>query len=159
MNPDSLVVLAIEAYKGNPHDSKTIEPLLKQTAENLEYLPEEVVYDRGSRGVAEIKIGDKQVKVSIPKKPLKRDTAYEKRKKRKKFRRRAAIEPVIAHLKTDFRMGQNYLHSSISPKINALLAAAGWNLKKLMVKLKEKASEAFHFLLRRLFAQAQFLAS
>ena len=145
MNPGSLVVLAIEAYKGNPHDSKTIEPLLKQTAENLEYLPEEVVYDRGARGIAEIKMGDQQVKVSIPKKPLKRDTAYQKRKKRKKFRRRAAIEPVIAHLKKDFRMGQNYLHGSTSPKINALLAATGWNLKKLMEKLKEKASEAFHF--------------
>jgi hypothetical protein len=29
-------------------------------------------------------------------------------------------------------MGQNYLHGSDSPKINTMLAAAGWNLKKLM---------------------------
>ena len=159
MNPDSLVVLAIAAYQGNPHDSKTIEPLLEQTAQNLGYLPDEVVYDRGARGVAKMEMGDKLVKVSIPKKPLKRDTAYQKRKKRKKFRRRAAIEPVIGHLKTDFRMGQNYLHGSVSPKINALMAAAGWNLKKLMEKLKENVSETFLFVLRRLFAQTEFLAS
>lgn len=59
-------------------------------------------------------------------------------KKRKKFRRRAAIEPVIGHLKKEFRMGENYLHGESSPKINALLAAAGWNLKKLAEKLKAK---------------------
>ncbi|UZR99668.1 IS5 family transposase [Chondrinema litorale] len=159
MNPDSLVVLAIEAYQGNPHDSKTIEPLLKQTAQNLEYLPDEVVYDRGARGVGQIEMGNKLVKVSIPKKPLKRDTAYQKREKRKKFRRRAAIEPVIGHLKTDFRMGQNYLHGSESPKINALMAAAGCNLKKLMEKLKENVSETFPFILRRIFAKTEFLAS
>jgi len=70
--------------------------------------------------------------------PLKRDTNYQKTKKRKKFRRRAAIEPVIGHLKTDFRMQLNYLHGADSPQINAFLAAAGWNLKKMMTKLKEE---------------------
>lgn len=150
MNPDTLVLVAVQAYQGNPHDSKTIEPLVKQTEKNLDYVPEEVVYDRGARGITEIEIADKKVQISIPKKPLKRDTAYQKRKKRKKFRRRAAIEPVIGHLKTDFRMGQNYLHGNTSPKINALLAATGWNLKKLMQKLKENASEVINVILRRL---------
>ncbi|MEZ4906205.1 MAG: hypothetical protein R2771_00785 [Saprospiraceae bacterium] len=56
--------------------------------------------------------------------------------KQEKFRRRAAIEPVIGHLKTQFRMGQNYLHEN-SSKINAMLAAAGWNFKKMMEKLKK----------------------
>jgi IS5 family transposase len=59
-------------------------------------------------------------------------------KNRKKFRRRAAIEPVIGHLKTDFRMAQNYLHGRASPRINAMLAATGWNLKKMMEKLKQE---------------------
>ncbi len=35
-------------------------------------------------------------------------------------------------------MGQNYLNGSNSPKINAMLAATGWNLKKLMEKLKKE---------------------
>jgi len=131
VNPKNLVILAIESYRGNPHDSRTIEPLLNQTEKNFNYKPEEVVYDRGGRGKIEIN----GVKISTPKPPLKTDTAYQKRKKRIKFRRRAAIEPVIGHLKKDFRMEQNYLLSETSPKINALLAAAGWNLKKLMKKL------------------------
>ena len=129
----NLIITAIKSFTGNPHDSKTIEPLLNQMQINLNYQPKEVVYDRGGKGQKQIE----QTKISTPDyRPLKRDTEYQKRVKRKKFRRRAAIEPVIGHLKTDFRMGQNYLHGSNSPQINAFLAATGWNLKKMMKKLK-----------------------
>jgi len=134
INPQSLVILAVQSYEGNPHDSRTIEPLLNQMQENLNYNPEEVIYDRGGRGKSTIN----GVTISTPKPPSKKDSRYTKLKKRKKFRRRAAIEPVIGHLKTDFRMGQNYLKGVKSPQINAMLAATGWNLKKLMKKLKQE---------------------
>ena len=134
VNPKNLVILAVQSFEGNPHDSKTIEPLLNQMQKNLNYLPEEVVYDRGGRG----RLNINGVNISTPKPPLKRDTRYAKLKKRKKFRRRAAIEPVIGHLKKEFRMGQNYLNGVNSPRINAMLAATGWNLKKLMRKLKKE---------------------
>ena len=143
INPKELVVLGIESYEGNPHDSRTIEPLLNQMERNLNYQPKEVIYDRGGRGIPEIN----GVQISTPKPPLKRDNQYQKAKKRKKFRRRAAIEPVIGHLKKEFRMGENYLHGKDSPKINALLAAAGWNLKKLAKKLKKNLFWLFDKLL------------
>jgi len=73
-----------------------------------------------------------------PSKPLKRDSEYQKRKKRIKFRRRAAIEPIIGHLKKHYRMEQNYLWGTESPQINAFMAAAGWNLKKMIKKLKRE---------------------
>jgi len=130
----SLVITSIKAFQGNPHDSKTIEPLLDQIEYNFGNCPSEVVYDRGGKGQKKIK----DTIISTPDyRPLKRDSDYTKRKKRKKFRRRAAIEPVRGHLKTDHRMNQNYLHGSDSPQINAYLAAAGWNLKKRMAILKE----------------------
>jgi IS5 family transposase len=114
---------------------------------NFNYLPQEVVYDRGGRGKPNIK----GVTISTPK-PLKKSaSAYQKRKTRKKFRRRAAIEPVIGHLKTDFRMGQNYLNGRNSPKINALLAATGWNLKKMMEKLKQELLHLYLLLKSRYF--------
>ena len=131
MNSQTKVITAIDAFDGNPHDSKTIEPLLDQGERLLGGLPKEVVYDRGGKGKKEIK----GVKISTPGKPKKSDTAYQKRKMREKFRKRVAIEPVIGHLKTNFRMAQNYLNGKKSPKINAMLAAAGWNLKKFMEKL------------------------
>ncbi len=145
VNPQNLVIVAIESFEGNPHDSRTIEPLLNQMKNNFQYLPQEVVYDRGGRGRTEI-IG---VKISTPKPGLKSDSQYQKRKKRKKFRRRAAIEPVIGHLKTDFRMAQNYLHGRASPRINAMLAATGWNLKKMMEKLKQELLHTYFVFIYR----------
>ena len=115
---------------------------------NLGHTPKELVYDRGGKGQKQI--GD--TIISTPdNRPLKRDTPYQKRKKRKKFRRRAAIEPVIGHLKTDFRMGQNYLHGKQSPQINAFLAATGWNLKKMMKKLKEELKKSLWHFIERIF--------
>jgi len=131
----TLIITAIKSFEGNPHDSRTIAPLLEQMQSNINHTPKEVVYDRGGKGVKQI--GD--TKISTPDyKPLKRDSVYQKRVKQKKFRRRAAIEPVIGHLKTDFRLNQNYLWGDNSPQINAFLAATGWNLKKMMKKLKEE---------------------
>lgn len=130
----SLIITAIKSFKGNPHDSKTIEPLLTQMQTNFNHTPQEVIYDRGGKGQKQIG----NTKVSTPDyKPLKRDSEYQRRNKRKKFRRRAAIEPVIGHLKSQYRMGQNYLSGSNSSQMNAFLAAAGWNLKKMMQKLKK----------------------
>ncbi|MEM6844021.1 MAG: transposase [Bacteroidota bacterium] len=99
------------------------------------HCPEEVIYDWGG------KVGD--TTVSVPAPPLKRDGDHQKRKKRKKFRRRAAIEPVIGHLKKQFRMQENYLMGKKSPKINVMLAATGWNLRKLIEKLTEDLLWAF----------------
>jgi len=138
----TLIITAIKAFDGNPHDSKTIEPLLEQVMQNGLPVPKEVIYDRGGRGQKQIQ----DTIISTPdNRPLKRDTEYQKKKKRKKFRRRAAIEPVIGHLKTDFRMGQNYLHGTDSPQINAFLAATGWNLKKMMLQLKKEAISLLNF--------------
>ena len=152
INPKKLIILGVRTFQGNPHDSKTIEPLLNQMEENLGYKPEEVVYDRGGRGSKQIN----GIKISIPGRPLKRDSAYQKRKKRNKFRRRAAIEPVIGHLKQYFRMGQNYLNGENSPQINALLGAAGWNFKKMMEKLKAEIKFWIFQFIRNLLPDLNF---
>ena len=59
-------------------------------------------------------------------------SAYEKRKARKRFRRRAAIEPRIGHLKSDFRLDRNFLKGQVGDAINLLLAAAASNLSLWM---------------------------
>lgn len=133
VNPKNNVILAIESFLGNPHDSKTIEPLIQQMNQNLDYKPKEIVYDRGGRGSKKIQ----DVIISTPTKPTKTQTQYQKNKLRQKFKRRAGIEPVIGHLKQYFRMAQNYYSIDQSSKINALLSATGWNLKKRMEILKQ----------------------
>lgn len=123
-----LIITSVETFEENLHDSKTIEPLIEKMERNNLNKPKEIIYDRGGRGKSEIK----GVRISIPSKPLKSDSPYQKRQKRRKFRRREAIEPVIGHLKSDLRMAENYLLSKSSLKFNALLSATAWNLKKWM---------------------------
>ena len=48
----------------------------------------------------------------------------------------AAIEPVIGHLKDDHRMGRNYLAHSSGDAINAMLAAVGYNFRRLIQWLR-----------------------
>ena len=95
--------------------------------------PRTATVDRGYKGKQTV--GSTQI--NIPKPPLKNDTVYQKRKKRKYFRRRAAIEPIIGHLKTDHRVGTNFLKGQIGDQLNFMMAAAGFNYKKLMKKLKQ----------------------
>ena len=46
-------------------------------------------------------------------------------------KRRSAIEPVIGHAKQDHALKRNYLHGQQGDRINSLLAACGFNLRKL----------------------------
>lgn len=102
------------------------------------------------------RIGEKGVKISIPSTPRKKDTAYQKQTKRKKFRTRAAIEPIIGHLKTDFRLAKNYFMGETGPQINALLAATAWNMKKMMELLKQKIIFLFYKIQIMLFSNPVF---
>lgn len=133
-NKGKKIILGIKAFLQTPYDGHTIEPLLEQMETGGQKLPKELLYDRGGRGKSEIK----GVKISIPSTPRKKDTAYQKQTTRKKFRTRAAIEPIIGHLKTDFRLAKNYFLGETGPQINALLAATAWNMKKMMELLKQK---------------------
>jgi len=47
-----------------------------------------------------------QTDIALPAPPLKRDNRYQWDKKRKRCQRRAAIEAVIGHLKSDYRLGR-----------------------------------------------------
>ena len=73
-----------------------------------------------------------KTEVVTPERGKKNASAYEKRKARKRFRRRAAIEPRIGHLKSDFRLDRNFLKGQVGDAINLLLAAAASNLSLWM---------------------------
>lgn len=55
-------------------------------------------------------------------------------KARKKFCKRAGIEPVIGHLKSDHRMMRNYLKGTLGNAINTMMAAAAYNMRHWMNK-------------------------
>ena len=126
MGSKRMVITAVKVFRGNPNDGKTIEPLLEQCKKLHSYEPREVLYDRGGRGVS--KVG--ATIVTIPGKPKKEDSSYQRYSKKKKFRRRAAIEALFSHLKLHHRMAVNYFKTFISANMNALFACTAWNLLK-----------------------------
>ncbi|MGB5696269.1 MAG: transposase, partial [Polyangiales bacterium] len=56
---------------------------------------------------------------------------------RRELRRRAAVEPVIGHLKNDHRMDRNYLIGAHGDAANAVLAAVGYNFRRLANWLRQ----------------------
>ena len=56
---------------------------------------------------------------------------------RREMKRRAAVEPVIGHVKAEHRMDRNYLKGRVGDRVNAVLAAAGYNFGLLLRWLAE----------------------
>lgn len=129
------IIVGAMTFKTNVYDGHTLEDVLAQTYALTGKTPKTATVDRGYKGKQQI--GSTQI--NLPKPQLKKDSDHQKRKKRKYFRRRAAIEPIIGHLKQDHRVANNFLKGQIGDSINFVMAAAGFNFKKLMVKLKEQA--------------------
>ena len=127
------IIVGAMTFKTNVYDGHTLQAVLKQTSELTGRPPKTATVDRGYKGKQLVG----STKINIPKPPLKKDNAYQKMKKRKHFRRRAAIEPIIGHLKQDHRAARNFLKGQIGDNINFMMAAAGFNFRKLMKKLKK----------------------
>jgi len=125
---NSGIIVGAISHAKNVHDSKTLIEAISQASELRGRCPEVAICDRGYRGKS--KVGD--TRILIPKAPGKRTTVYQKQKARKRFRRRAGIEPIIGHLKSDYRLLRNYLKGQMGDQINLMMAAAAFNLKKWM---------------------------
>jgi IS5 family transposase len=66
---------------------------------------------------------------------------------RREMERRAAVEPVIGHLKAEHRMGRNHLKGCDGDRANAVLAAAGYNFALLLCWLAQFLRALFRLLL------------
>jgi len=120
----------------NQYDGHTLPTALRQIEELRGSRPKVAITDQGYRGRKHY--GETEI---VNARDLRRQkTAYGKRKVKKQLKKRSAIEPVIEHLKSDHRLSRNYLSGVFGDNINVMLAAAGYNFKRLLRKLK-------HFLL------------
>ncbi|TRX59833.1 IS5 family transposase [Carboxylicivirga sp. M1479] len=128
------IVVGAIAFENNPYDGHTLEEHLKQTEYLTESTPKIGIVDRGYRGKKNIK----GVEIISPSFTKKENSQYQKRKARKRFRARAGIEPVIGHIKHDHRMLKNYLKGAIGDQLNTILAGTGFNLKKMLNRIKEQ---------------------
>lgn len=136
----------------NEYDGHTLEQSLQQTTNLTGQPPQTATVDRGYKGRSQIG----ETIIQMPK-PFNQKTTnqYQQKKLKKSFGRRAAIEPVISHLKSDYRMSRNFYKGIFGDNINVMLSAAAFNFKKMMNKWK---SSFLAFLKTLIFSINHFIS-
>jgi IS5 family transposase len=118
-------VVGIEALHNNPFDGHTLKGALRQVLRLVGWNPQNAYCDKGYKGNPK-RIGDTAIHLANRRKSSMKPSEW------RWFQRRSAIEPVIGHMKEDHRMNRNYLKGTDGDKTNAILAASGFNLRKLL---------------------------
>jgi IS5 family transposase len=116
-------VLHAKALHGNPFDGHTLGPVIADLEKLTGVEVRRIHVDKGYRGHNH----PHRFRVWITGQVRRVTKAI-----RREMRRRAAVEPVIGHLKDDHRMGRNYLKGRDGDRANAVLAAAGYNFSLLL---------------------------
>jgi transposase, IS5 family len=116
-------VLHAKALHGNPFDGHTLAPVIAGLEALTGIETRRIHVDKGYRGhnhaqKFRVWISGQAHRVTAP--------------IRREMRRRAAVEPVIGHMKAEHRMGRNYLKGRDGDRTNAVLAAAGYNFSLLL---------------------------
>ena len=133
-------VTDVKSLPGNPYDGRTPVIVIPDMDAVIGNTIARLLADRGYRGHNAPPDYKFRVFISGQKRGV---TPNIKRE----LRRRAAVEPVIGHLKEEHRMGRNYLAHRRGDAANPILAAAGYNFRRLIRWLR---------LLLRLFLNALF---
>lgn len=126
MTKTSGVIVGAVAHEENLYDGDALAPALEQTTALTGQKPSQAIVDRGYRGRKIVNGTD----VLVPDKAKVGQSKYLKAKMRARFRRRAAIEPLIGHLKGQYRLARCFLKGFAGDQANLMLAAAAWNLRK-----------------------------
>jgi len=117
--------LHAKALPGSPYDGHTLAAIIPEMEATIGTGIECVLADAGYKGHN----APESHKFRVY-------TAGQKRRMtqaiKREMRRRAAIEPVIGHIKNEHRMGRNYLAHQQGDAVNAILAAAGYNFRLLL---------------------------
>ena len=128
---DTGVIVGAMGFR-NEYDGHTLEPTLKQVQRLTEKEPKKAKVDRGYRGKKQIG----ETEILIPSPPKKKLSYYQRKKLSEAHKKRAAIEPIIGHIKADHRLNRNFYKGIMGDNINIMLAAAGFNFKRMINKWK-----------------------
>ena len=118
------------ALPGNPYDGHTLKTVIPDMQALIGNDIKRILADAGYRGhnapdTHKLRVFTQGQKRGVT------DTV------KKMMKRRAAVEPVIGHIKNEHRMARNYLAHRTGDAINAILAAAGYNFRLLLNWLKD----------------------
>jgi transposase, IS5 family len=118
-------VTHVKALPGSPYDGHTLATVIPDMEALVGNTIARILADKGYRGHNAPDDYKFRVFISGQKRGV---TPRIKRE----LRRRSAVEPVIGHLKAEHRMGRNYLWFRRGDANNAVLAAIGYNFRRLI---------------------------
>lgn len=127
-----VIIGAINIEK-NDYDAHTLDPALEQQQRLTGRTLQKAFVDRGYRGVNQVR----GTQICTPKPFSEKLSTHQQQKMKNGFRRRAAIEPRISHLKSDYRLSRNFYKGIFGDNINVMLSAAAMNFKRMMNIWKE----------------------
>ncbi len=136
---DTGVIVGALGFR-NEYDGHTLVPALEQIKRLTGNTPERAKVDRGYRGKKQI--GETQILIPTP--PKKSLSYYQRKKLSAAHKKRAGIEPIIGHIKADHRMRRNFYKGVVGDNINIMLAAAAFNFKRMMNKIKSSFCVLFN---------------
>ena len=125
--PGGQFVLGVRALPGNPYDGHTLAAQIAQVERLTGARVERAYVDQGYRGHDADRA---RVFITRQRRHGLAPTI------RRELRRRNAVEPVIGHLKSDGLLERCHLAGAAGDAINAVLAAAGHNLRLLLAWLR-----------------------
>jgi len=119
-------IVGMQALPGNPYDGHTLSGQIEQVERLTGVTVERAYVDRGYKGH---KHGGKAKVYIAHTRGITSPTI------KRELRRRNAIEPIIGHTKSDGLLERNHLTGASGDAINAILVAAGHNLRLLVAWL------------------------
>lgn len=124
------IITGVQNFSKNIYDGKTLDPLLAQSERLVGRRPKNIIVDEGYRGATHCGTSAMIRPHQLRAKPeTARKQGVSKRRAKQWFNRRAAIEPRIGHLKSDFRLNRNFLKGIEGDAINAMMAATASNFR------------------------------
>lgn len=124
------LALGAEALHGNPYDGHTLKRALENSENVSGSTIDKAFVDKGYKGH---KIDGKQIFISGQRRGVTRWIKAQ-------IKRRQSIEPHIGHMKSDGKLGRNYLWGILGDKLNAILCGIGHNLRLILRYLSRSAS-------------------
>jgi IS5 family transposase len=127
------LILGARSFAGKPYDGHTLYEQLEQATILMQ--------ETGQKPLtAYVDLGYRGVDADNPEIAIKHRGKFKtlSDKERKLLKRRQAIEPIIGHLKADHRMDRCYLKGEHGDRLNAVLCAAGFNIKWLLRMIAKK---------------------
>ena len=129
--PGKCIIVGVKSFQGNPNDTQTLEPPLENVQESTGRTYKYAIVDRGYPG--KNKVGETQI-----------------------------IRPGSPKAKTEYRkrwMIRNYLKGTMGDEMNLLMAAAAFNFKRLLRKIKQEIIFALDLWMLKLLARIGQCAS